>query len=409
MPPTAIDVAPMPISLLMPSRATMRLFSIGPDAAAEHHQREAEPVLKRREPEEVLEHERRVRDQRHDADEAERGARHVPDGLPVAQDCAVCRDALQQMARGIALRAADGDERDGETECAGRGVHGEDRLPCPERCDLAPDERRQDRRQEREDRHPRQHARRLLAAPPIEDDGAREHAARRRAEPLQEPPEHERHEALRQRRHDGSQDINREPRGEHALAPVLIRQRPVDQRAQRQAEQQRAQRELHGPATGRKAVGDERQRRHVQVVRQRPEGGQNPQERNEPAELRLLGCGRRHYFDGHRRDGAAHREDRDRGVEQELARRALGRAGDGEERADLEAALPRVAQRLLVGVRDELRAIVREKAREELAIPRFVDRSRVGRRRPMRDAARADSAMRSGCASHARRNARPNS
>src|SRR5690349_17221353 len=54
----------------------------------------------------------------------------------------------------------------------------------------------------------------------------------------------------------------------------------------------------------------------------------------------------------HLRHRAADREDRDGSVEEQLARRALGGACNREEGADLEATLPRVAQSLLVRVRD---------------------------------------------------------
>ena len=72
---------------------------------------------------------------------------------------------------------------------------------------------------------------------------------------------------------------------------------------------------------------------------------------NEPSSSRR--CSRR------RRSGSARRTC-------SVARRALGGARDREERADLEAALPCVAQRLFVAVGNECRAVVRDEALEEL-------------------------------------------
>src|SRR5437764_4921275 len=74
---------------------------------------------------------------------------------------------------------------------------------------------------------------------------------------------------------------------------------------------------------------------------------------------------------------AADREDRDRLVAPDLAGRALGRASDRDEGADLEAALSAVAVGLGVGVGNERLAPVGGPALQEIAVPGLVDLSGV--------------------------------
>src|SRR6476620_983952 len=69
--------------------------------------------------------------------------------------------------------------------------------------------------------------------------------------------------------------------------------------------------------------------------------------------------------DRHRRHGAADREDRDRRVVANLAA-AAGSGGDGDEGADLESALPRVAIGCRVGVVEQRVAVVARPAVEEV-------------------------------------------
>ena len=60
----------------------------------------------------------------------------------------------------------------------------------------------------------------------------------------------------------------------------------------------------------------------------------------------------------HHRDGAADREDRYRRIKPQLPRAALSRSRNGDEGADLEAALSGIAPGLVIPVRDELLAAV---------------------------------------------------
>src|SRR6185437_53218 len=88
--------------------------------------------------------------------------------------------------------------------------------------------------------------------------------------------------------------------------------------------------------------------------------------------------------------GAADGEGRDRPVEQHLAGRAFGRAGNGDERAYLEAPLTGVAIGVRIAVGQQSVAPVGGPALQEVAIPRFVYLARIRRCRPMRQSAGAD-------------------
>src|SRR5437016_4154997 len=95
-------------------------------------------------------------------------------------------------------------------------------------------------------------------------------------------------------------------------------------------------------------------------------------------------------FEIHHRNRATDREDRNWGVEPQLAAVSVSSAGDGDERADLEPALARLTPRVLVLIREQLLAPVAEKLMEKLPIPTLVDPPGVRCGRPMRDAACAD-------------------
>src|SRR6187200_2167056 len=77
-------------------------------------------------------------------------------------------------------------------------------------------------------------------------------------------------------------------------------------------------------------------------------------------------------FDRHRRHRATDREDRDRRVVADIAATAR-RRGDGDEGADLEAALAGVAVSRRVGVVEQRLAVVARPAVEEVAVPGLVD------------------------------------
>src|SRR5579859_2693500 len=93
--------------------------------------------------------------------------------------------------------------------------------------------------------------------------------------------------------------------------------------------------------------------------------------------------------DGHRRDGAAHREDRNGAVIFEAAEALRGRR-DADEGADLEPSLAGIPVRRLVRVGQHRLLVVGLPAPQEFPVPRFVDLSGVRCRRPVRNAARAD-------------------
>src|SRR6185312_5722405 len=92
----------------------------------------------------------------------------------------------------------------------------------------------------------------------------------------------------------------------------------------------------------------------------------------------------------HDRDRTADRENRNGGVEPQLAGMTFRRACQRDEGADLQSALPGFAPGLVVLVSEQLVAPVGEKFLEEGSIPRLVDLSRVGCRGPVRDPTRAD-------------------
>ena len=232
-PPMAIDDVPDADEPADTEPSDDAAIHVGADAAAEHDQREAQPVLSRREPEKILKHERRVRDQRHDADEAQApctpcsprpagraGSRRTP-RCAAADDSSRFRSALRTVASATAKHSVPA------AACTQKIVG-----QWPNEAIWPPTSGASTGDKNVTIAIQLQDPRSLLAAPAVEDDGAREHAARRCTEPLQEPPQHERREAVRERRHDAGDDVDREPRREHGLAAVLIRQRSVDQRAE---------------------------------------------------------------------------------------------------------------------------------------------------------------------------------
>src|SRR3569833_3679284 len=91
----------------------------------------------------------------------------------------------------------------------------------------------------------------------------------------------------------------------------------------------------------------------------------------------------------HDRDRTTDRENRNRGIEPELAGMTFRRAGQRDESADLQPTLPGLAPGLIVLVSDQLVAPIGEKFLEKGAVPRLVDLSRIGRCRPVRNPAGA--------------------
>src|SRR6185295_9540689 len=97
------------------------------------------------------------------------------------------------------------------------------------------------------------------------------------------------------------------------------------------------------------------------------------------------------------RYGAADREDGDRCVKPQFARGALCGTSECDEGANLQAALPCIAPRLLVLVCEERLTVIAEEALQELPVPGLVDLSGVRRGWPVRDATRCDDREALGC------------
>ena len=165
--------------------------------------------------------------------------------------------------------------------------HDEARPPAEGQGEIAAQHRPQHRCYRHGGRQVGQHPRRLLRPVDVAHDGPPEHRPRARPGPLQEAEQDQLLDRARERAGDAGQEVEGRAREQDRPPAEPVRSRPVAELGQGEAEEEQGQGELHGRRIGLEHLDQRRQRREVEVGRDRLEGDEGRQQRNEAAALRL--------------------------------------------------------------------------------------------------------------------------
>jgi len=244
----------------------------------------------------------------------ETAGKRVADQPRVADQLQVGGEGTQQRLAGALLaRQAFGqrEQRDeGRQADAGQGP--EDPLPRPPVQDLPAEQRPGEGRDAHDQDQRRKHPRRLLAAIEVAHHGSRKHRPDTSAQCLHHAPEHHLRHRGRHRAAGGTDAEQDHAQGDRALAAIAVADRPPEQLADAEADEEGGEGQLDAGDTGVQFAADGRQRRQVHVRRDRGERHQRA-ENQQQAQLadraarrgsrRGRNGGVRGFLtDGHRRD-----------------------------------------------------------------------------------------------------------
>ncbi len=161
--------------------------------------------------------------------------------------------------------------------------HDEHHPPAADQQQLSADQRREQRTDRRDDGKHRQHAGGVGRTVRIARDRTREHRSRARAERLHEAERHQRADRKRQRARHARQRIHDDAAEQHRPASIGIRQRTVQQHADRKAEHEAGERGLRRARADREGLRDGRQARQIHVDGNRPACGKRTEQQDQPA------------------------------------------------------------------------------------------------------------------------------
>jgi len=187
-----------------------------------------------------------------------------------------CR-RLRAQAQRLRQQPAD---RGGRDDSGHEDEH-EAGTPAESRLQQAADQRRDDRGEPHDHRHEGELAAGARALIEIAHHRARQHDGAGRPEGLHETRADQRRD---RRRHGADQggDAEDQKRGEHHwLAAVAVGERPIDDLARPEADQIGRDRELDLTRRRRERAADLRQRRQIEIDRERSDGGEQREQRRE--------------------------------------------------------------------------------------------------------------------------------
>ncbi len=161
--------------------------------------------------------------------------------------------------------------------------HNKDDTPAAEQQQLPADQRREQRPDRRNDGEHRQHARGIGWPVRIAGDCAREHRGRACAECLHEAERHQRFDGKRQRAGHTRQRIHDDAAEQDGPAAIGIRQRTIEQHADRKTEHKAGERGLRGAGADDERLRDRRQARQIHIDGNRPACGERTEQQNQPA------------------------------------------------------------------------------------------------------------------------------
>ena len=198
----------------------------------------------------------------------------------ILQEASVGGEGLPQtpafFARLMGFRQEE--DHDGEAREADGRYRPEDHAPAEERGQRASGQRREDRR-DAEDEHGGGHQPgRLVPGMQIANDGARNHHGGAGADALQEAERDQGFDIGCKAAADPRKDEQRQAEIERRLAAESVGQRPVDDLADGDREEEAHQAHLHGADIDLELAGDGRERRQVHVDGKGPDGGQHAED-----------------------------------------------------------------------------------------------------------------------------------
>lgn len=250
------------------------------DGVAGEHAREGE----RREPVDVLQHERGPGDVRGHRGEREAPGQHVAAERTVADQRVYHPPGLGQATAEPALgreRLRDARRRADQDEQAADRERDEDRPPLAELQDEPAEHRRDDRSRAADKREQRVALGGLGCRKAVAHHRPRDHDPGRSAEPLQQA-QHEQHpDAGREHRAERRQHEHDEARDQRATPSDRVADRPEHELSGREAGHAGGQRQLPRRGGRREIAGQRRQRRQVHVHRQRPEHRESAEQHDE--------------------------------------------------------------------------------------------------------------------------------